>query len=446
MSQMLKLASLKDEIKMGGQLQSSGRVIGIRGPVVHATVPQVSLGDLCLITGRNGQNIPAQVVGFQEDIISLAPLGILEGISPGAPVKNTARAFEIQVSDELRGHVLDALGRSLDEASLPNSQKGVTINLVNPPPNPLERLPINEIMTTGIRSIDSLCTIGYGQRIGLFAGAGVGKSTLLGMIARNAVVDISVIALIGERGREVGEFIREVLGPIGLQKSIVVVATSDQPAMLRAMAGQTATAIAEHFRNKGKKVLLLVDSLTRMARAIRDVGLAAGEIPVRQGYTATVYSELPRLLERSGNDRNGSITAFYTVLSNGENDIDPLGEEIKSLLDGQIILSNKIAQSGIRPAIDISNSISRLISSLQQTETLEQVQLIRSIINRLKSDKDLILLGGTPDQELKAALRIEQDLNHFLANKLDENSDLKTTFQKLRKLIDTYKNICEELA
>lgn len=436
---MLKLAALKDDVKMLNQPPSSGRVIGIHGPVIKAAIPQASLGDLCLISTRNGQEIPAQVVGFQEDIISLAPLGSLDGISPGATVKNRARTIEITVSEQLRGHVLNGLGQPIDTA-LNTTLTGVLANLVNPAPKPLERLPIDEIMTTGIRSIDSLCPIGYGQRIGLFAGAGVGKSTLLGMIARNASVDITIIALIGERGREVGDFIREVLGPEGLQKSILVVATSDQPAMLRATAAQTATAIAEYFRQKGLKVLLLIDSLTRMARAIRDVGLAAGEIPVRQGYTATVYSELPRLLERSGNDHTGSITAIYTVLTNSENDIDPLGEEIKSLLDGQIVLSNKIAQSGIRPAIDIGNSLSRLINNLLTTDTLNHVQKLRAIINRIRSDKDLILLGGNADSELKAALELEDKINSFLTQKLGETSPLKTTHQELASLIAQYQH------
>lgn len=441
---MLQLAELQKSLHLSQQFQSSGRVVAIRGPIVQATLPHAALGDLCTISKRGGYSVPAQVVGFQEATVNLAPLGQIEGILNGANVKNSGRPLQIPIYQTSQGQILNAFGEPL-KASQPTLSPQLWTDLIKPPPDPLERPSINTPLQTGIRVIDALCPIGYGQRVGLFAGAGLGKSTLLGSIARNAFVDLNVIALIGERGREVGDFIRDVLGPKGLEKSIVIVATSEQPAMLRALAGQTAMAIAEHYRQKSQRVLLLVDSLTRMARAIRDVGLAAGEIPVRQGYTATVYSELPRLLERAGNDHNGSITAVYTVLTNGDSDIDPLGEEIKSLLDGQIVLSNSVAQRGIRPAIDPGESISRLTGKLLHPQELRATQVIRRLISRVKSDKDLVLLGGRPDHELAAALQVEEDLQSFISQEASVSCPLNKTFDSMHALVSKFETVLKHL-
>ncbi|MCL4150428.1 UNVERIFIED_CONTAM: hypothetical protein GTU68_014928, partial [Idotea baltica] len=299
----------------------------------------------------------------------------------------------ITCSDNLIGNVCNAFGQVIiNKSNLKKSKENYSI--YNSPPNPLSREKIEKIMHTGISAIDLFCPIGFGQRLGLFASAGVGKSTLLGMIARNSTADINVVALVGERGREVNEFINENLGSSGMQNTIVVFATSDEPALTRQIAAYTATTIAEYFRDKGKKVLLLVDSLTRTARAIREVSLANGELPVRQGYPASVFSELPLLLERTGTNNKGSITAIYTILKNAENESDPLAEEITSILDGHITLSKDLANQGIRPAIDITNSLSRLESQLLNNEKIKNINAIRIIIAKLERDKELLIFGG----------------------------------------------------
>ncbi len=428
---MLALRSLTHELADVPRARASGKVIGIRGPVIFARIPQVAMGDLCYVQRRGQPALPAQVVAFQDDKISLAPLDAAEGIGPGAVVTNTGAPPRLKISDALVGSVVDALGLPLEPASQDTALNGCQTEIVNAPPNPLQRVEISTQLVTGVKVLDGVCSLGYGQRIGLFAGAGVGKSTLLGMIARNAAVDITVIALVGERGREVREFITDSLGPEGLKRSILVVATSDETPLRRRLAAMTATAIAEHYRSQGKRVLLLVDSLTRMARAIREVGLAAGELPVRQGYTSSVYTELPRLLERAGTDQHGSITAIYTVLTNGDNEVDPLGEEIKSILDGHVVMSNAVVQQGIRPAVDITTSISRLLPRLHEEGYRSTIETVVRLMGRIKKDKDLVLLGGTPDPELKAALELEPELVACLTQRPNERWSMAQTRQML---------------
>lgn len=442
---MLKLASLQTELKATQHLKSSGQVLAVKGPVIQARIPFAGLGDICSIEKR-GSKLIAQVVSFQEDIVSLAPFESMEGISPGAKVYNTSATLKVKVNNQLCGQVIDSLGQPLLlDTSLEQNQNDEVIsnniNVLADPPNPLLRTEINQQLYTGVNAIDGFCPIGYGQRLGLFAGAGLGKSTLMGMIARNADVDITVIALVGERGREVKDFINESLGKEGLAKSVVVVATSNESAIRRMIAPMTATAIAEHFRDQGKRVLLLVDSLTRMARAVREVGLAAGELPVRQGYTSSVYTELPKLIERAGTNQKGSITAIYTLLTNGENDIDPLGEEAKSILDGHILLSNHVVNQGIRPAIDLINSISRLATNLASEEQLKKSALIIRILAKLKAEKDILLLGGTPDRTLKACLDLENEIKNLLnqrphdkANQIKLHSRIEQIAQKYEML------------
>jgi FliI/YscN family ATPase len=295
-----------------------------------------------------------------------------------------------------------------------------------------------------VRAIDTFCPIGYGQRLGIFAGAGVGKSTLLGMIARHADVDVCVIALVGERGREVQEFIHECLGEEGLARSVVVVATSDESPLRRLIAPQTATSIAEYYRAQGLRVLLLVDSLTRTARAIREVELAAGEPPVRQGYTSGVYTELPRLLERAGNDDSGSITALYTVLTTGEQDSDPLADEIKSILDGHLVLSQQVQLEGIRPAIDVLRSVSRLREKLQSEEVRVCMENLLTVLGRLRRDRDIVLLGGSPDPALRTALRIEPELKRFLSQRPKDHTTSKELHLMLEELSKHYLDTLEQ--
>jgi flagellum-specific ATP synthase len=393
-----------------------GVVISVEGPVVSARLPLAGLGDLCSITLRTGKTLQAVVVGFQGDVARLAPYESPDGITPGSPVLSAGLRPMMELPNSPLGGVYDVFGKPLVTSVAPRAPSSVLrLPLHRSPPPALSRRSISEPFETGIKVIDGLCSLGVGQRIGLFAGAGVGKSTLLGAIARNSPCDVAVVALVGERGREVGEFLHDALGESGIARSIVIVATSDESALRRSLAAHSATAVAEHYRAQGKKVLLLVDSLTRVARAIREVTLAAGEVPVRQGYTPTVYAELPRLLERSGNDAHGSITAIYTVLTNGEDETDPLAEEAKSLLDGHLYLDSKIAERGIRPAIDPLRSVSRLMSRVRSGDELAAANSLRKALARLRKDKDLLLFGGTPDGELKRFLDAEPKLTAFLS-------------------------------
>jgi flagellum-specific ATP synthase len=431
---------LLNEISCGGSITSiSGKVSGIVGQTILAKLPHACLGDICSVIIDEKKKIMAQVVSFNEENIFLAPFSDIRGISPGTKVIKEMGNFNVSTPALEGGIVIDALGNVLYRQSTSNSNTKIDLDLFRPAPDPLSRKAVNKQLVTGIKSIDSLCAIGYGQRLGLFASAGLGKSTLLGMLARSADTDINVIALTGERGREVGEFIEQVLGKEGLSKSIIVVATSDKPALQRSLAAITATAIAEHHRSLGKNVLLLVDSLTRMARAIRDVSLAAGELPIRQGLTSSVYSELPKLIERAGNDDRGSITAIYTLLDNSEYESDPLAEEVKSLLDGHICLDSQVAASGIRPAIDFTRSISRCLNNLLNEEGLEARNLIIKILSKIKKEKDLILMGGTADQELQACLETEKDLSSFLNQSLGSRFTLRESYALVSGILSAYK-------
>jgi len=406
-------------------------------------MPHAAIGQVCYVTAGT-RPIAAQIIAFKDDLITLAPLDHLTGIGPGAAISGSGELLNLNLPLDMQGRVLDALGTPIDqsEADSVSAQAAyLSLPVDSPPPHPLSRRPINTPLATGVRAIDAFCPIGRGQRIGLFASAGIGKSTLLGMIARHSQADLNVIALVAERGREVGDFIHEVLGPEGLKKSVLVVATSDESPARRQLAAFSATAIAEHFRAQGKHVLLLVDSLTRTARAIREVGLAAGELPVRQGYTSSVYTALPRLIERAGTDANGSISAIYTVLTAGENDLDPLGEELKSLLDGHIVLDSSVASRGIRPAIDITQSVSRLTPRLLSNEEQLEIRELTKVLQRLKKDKDILLLGGTPDQELKAALELEAALSDFLNQNPSENAKWNSTREGLTTLAGRWRGL-----
>ncbi|MBN8550408.1 MAG: FliI/YscN family ATPase [Deltaproteobacteria bacterium] len=440
---MIPISEISSTIDWKPRLLCIGTVCAIKGALVSARIPLAALGDLCWIERRSKLPLPAQVVSFYEDLCCLAAFDSLEGITPGAKVRGSGGAPYAATNGDPRGQVLDALGGPLRPASIgcPDPLEPLRMVLHAAPPNPLERRPITSQLVTGIRTIDALCPLGYGQRMGIFASAGVGKSTLLGMIARHAQVDVTVIALVGERGREVQDFIEHGLGPAGLARSVVVVATSDESPLRRLLAPKTATAIAEHYRDQGLRVLLLIDSLTRTARAIREVELSAGEIPVRQGYTAGVYSELPKLLERAGTNSCGSITALYTILTSGEEEHDALADEIKSILDGHLVLSSALARQGMRPAIDPLHSVSRLQEKFLDQRQLSQASTIQNLLSRLRRDREILLLGGTPDPELKAALQLEPDLMQLLTQAPNESSPLHETTHRLAAIVARFHSL-----
>jgi FliI/YscN family ATPase len=395
-----------------------GTIVAARGYTAVATLPGAAIGDICCIERTNGSTVQAEVIAFDRELIHLAPFESLEGTAPGSTVINmhTTASFPLPDEQTLPGAILNGCGEPIQllQRSPAGESPGGKVSLYSSPPCPLTRAPIAEQMLTGIPLIDLLLPIGYGQRIGLFAGPGAGKSTLLGVITQRATVDICVVGLIGERGREVQEFVEHSLGEAGRKKCVVIVSTSDESPCQRKNAALTATAVAEHYRSQGKRVLLLIDSLTRTARAIREIGLSTGEPPVRHGYTASVFTELPELLERTGNDAHGSITAIYTVLSNHESDIDPLAEELQSLLDGHFVLSADLSARGRYPAIDLTQSVSRLARRLLSPDQGAFADMVREMYSRLSRDRDLVLFGGRADEELQRYLEIEEEVDQLL--------------------------------
>ncbi len=401
----------------------SGRVSQFFGLVVEAAGPDAFLGEVCEVYSRSQrQPISAEVVGLKDGKVLLMPYGDLRGIAAGSEVIATGRPAGIPIGDALLGRVIDAFGRPLD--GKPLQVAGAQSHFRLEPHNPLSRSRIREVMETGVRCIDCLLTLGKGQRVGIFSGSGVGKSTLLGMIARNVKSDVNVIALIGERGREVLEFIERNLGAEGLRRSVVVVATSDQPALTRCRAAYSATAIAEHFRDQGKDVLLIMDSMTRFAMAQREIGLSVGEPPTARGYTPSVFAALPRLLERGGtSEGKGATTAIYTVLVEGDDLNDPIADSMRATLDGHIVLSRDLANHGHYPAIDLLNSVSRLLPDLASPEERELAQQTVAALSAHAKSRDLIDVGAYrtgSNPELDAALRIMPDLERFLRQGMDE--------------------------
>ena len=399
---------------LASPLTTVGSIVSVQGSNIIARIPRAAVGDLCWIETRDRGLIHGQVISFNDTLFSLAVFGAPDGVYPGTTVRTRSTQLTIPVGRALLGRTIDPLGAPIDDPRTALSTHERRPIFSAPPPATSRPL-IDTPMVTGIRSIDALCTIGKGQRIGICASAGVGKSTLLGMIARNSEVDVIVVGLVGERSREVKEFIDETLGSKGLSRTVLVVATSSDSSLLRQTAAYSATTIAEHFRDQGLDVLLIVDSLTRTARALRETTLSAGELPVRHGYTPSVYKELPRLLERAGTATTGSITALYTVLTNTDDDIDPLADEIKSLLDGHLVLRPEIAHLGIRPAIDVTQSISRLFTRLNDTDQQSHARKIINAIHRVMKERDIIALGGIPDAELTRILEVRPQINHFLS-------------------------------
>jgi FliI/YscN family ATPase len=416
-----------------------GLVRSVVGPVVRATLPEAWIGELCEIRTR-GAAAPllAEVVGFRADEAVLMPLGDARGVGTHSAVRRLERALSVPVGESLVGRVLDGLGRPMDGRPLDAHE---VWPVHRPPPDPLARAHVATAFPTGVRAIDGLLTVGVGQRVGIFAGAGVGKSTLLGMIARNAAADVAVLGLVGERGREVREFLEIDLGAGGLARSVAVIATSDQPALVRLKAAYVATAVAEYFRSRGARVLLLVDSVTRFARARREVGLAAGEPPARAGFPPSVFAELPQLLERAGNDAVGSITAFYTVLVEGDDHNEPVADEARSILDGHVVLSADLAARGVFPAIDVATSASRVMGRVADREHVDAARRVRAIVGTYERDRDLLLLGayeaGSDPRVDEAAAKID-DVHAFLSQRPDEVEAFGVTRARLVELAAPY--------
>jgi type III secretion protein N (ATPase) len=413
-----------------------GRITEIIGMLIRAIVPQVKMGEVCLIK-REGNPLMAEVVGFTKDEVLLSPLGEMTGIGPSSEVIPMRIPLQIQVGPQLLGRILDGLGNPLDEETQGPLVLETTYPVINTPPDPLTRAVITEPLATGVRCIDGVLTVGKGQRMGIFSGAGVGKSTLLGMIARYAKADVNVISLIGERGREVREFIENDLGTEGLARSVIVVSTSDQAAQTRLNAAYVGTAIAEYFRDQGKNVILMMDSVTRFARALREIGLAAGEPPARAGFTPSVFATLPKLLERSGNSDVGSITAFYTILVAGDDLNEPVSDEVKSILDGHIILSNDLASQYHFPAIDVLRSISRVLTNIIDKDHVQLIGKIREVLSNYKKNELLIRIGeykAGSDKNADFAIKYIDKVNRFLKQLVEEKSSYEETLQQLQML------------
>ncbi len=410
-----------------------GKVIQVVGLIIEAQVQGVSIGDLCTIErGRMEDLAFAEVVGFREGRVLLMPLGSTSGISPGAQVVAAGRPLDVKVTPNILGRVLGGLGEPIDGKGPIISEEGRSLDAE--PPDPVNRPRVTKILKVGVKAIDGLLTIGKGQRIGIFAGSGVGKSTLMGMVARNAEADVNVIALVGERGREVRDFIEESLGEEGLRKSVVIVATSDKPPLIRLKAAFVATAIAEYFRDQGKHVILMMDSVTRFAMAQREVGLAAGEPPTTKGYTPSVFALLPRLMERSGAAEVGSISAFYTILVEGDDFNEPIADQSRSILDGHIVLSRELAAKNQYPAIDIPHSVSRLMTNLVGEEHKKAAGKLREVLARYAEAEDLINIGAYvkgSNPKIDYALTKHDQIIEFLKQGTFESVDFEKTEKKL---------------
>lgn len=427
--------SLEQGIEESRPLEIKGRVTQVVGTMIKAVVPGVKIGELCELKNPWEEwSLKAEVVGFSKDAALLTPLGKLHGLSSSTEVIPTGETHQVGVGNKLLGRVLDGLGHPMDEDKKGPLEVEEYYPVYAPPPDPLTRKPIHEHISLGLRSLDSLLTCGEGQRMGIFAAAGCGKSTLLAQIIRCTEAEIIVLGLIGERGREVREFIEKDLGEEGLAKSCLVIATSDRPSMERLKAAYVATTIAEYFRDQGKRVLLMMDSVTRFARALREIGLAAGEPPTRRGFPPSVFEGLPRLMERAGQSATGSITALYTVLVEGDDMTEPVADETRSILDGHIILNRKLAASGHYPAVDALESVSRVFTAITTEEHQKAAQKMRDLMAKYEEVKLLVRIGeykkGADPSIDEAVDKIDQ-INAFLKQGLHEASTFDETIQKL---------------
>ncbi len=428
--------ALRSQVRHLPPVQRVGTVTGVAGLVIESDGPNVGLGDLCLVrSSRSDFSVRAEVVGFREHRVLLMPLGDMAGLHVGCEVAASDRPPLPRVGPEMLGRVLDALGRPFDSLGLLPVER---IPQSGTPPHPLRRQRIKDAFVTGVRAIDAFIPFGRGQRLGLFAGSGVGKSTLMGMIARGSDADVVVVALVGERGREVREFIEKDLGPEGLKRAVVVVATSDTPAPLRLRAAFTATSIAEAWRDAGKNVLLIMDSVTRFAMAQREIGLAVGEPPATRGYTPSVFALLPRLLERAGAGERGSITALYTVLVEGDDMNEPVADAVRGILDGHIVLSRSLAHFNHYPAIDILESVSRLTRDVCTPEEVALAGRAREQLALYRKNEDLVSIGAYQkgaNAALDQAIVLHEPLRAFLRQTVDEQIPRAQTFLNLKKIL-----------
>lgn len=416
-----------------------GRVSKVVGLTIESVGPDAKLNDLCeiIVDPDEDKRVMAEVVGFRDKSLLLTPFEGVEGVGIGCTVENTGRPLSIPVGDDLLGHTVDGIGRPTDVDEVLDLPSAYPADAM--PPDPMDREIISQVLPLGVKAVDGLITVGKGQRIGIFAGSGVGKSTLMGMFARNTKADINVIALIGERGREVREFIERDLGPEGMARSVVVVATSDKPALMRKNAAKTATAIAEYFRDQGRDVLLMMDSLTRFSMAQREIGLAAGEPPVTRGYPPSVYSEMPKLLERAGNSDKGSITGLYTVLVDGDDFNEPITDTARSILDGHIVLSRSLAQKNHYPAIDVLASISRVMSAIATKEHKRVAGQLKNVLATYNEAEDLINIGAYKpgsNKNIDFAISKIDSVNEFLLQQTDEKIDFEDVLDMLNNLFE----------
>lgn len=416
-------------------VQHLGKVVKVVGLTIESIGPDAKLNDLCKIYSESSpEPIMAEVVGFRDARVLLMPYDNVEGVGPGSRVENTGAPLKVWVNDSMLGKSLDGLGKPLDGSEL---KKEKAYSVEAEPPDPMKRKIIDEVLPLGVKAVDGMLTVGKGQRIGIFAGSGVGKSTLMGMFARNTRADINVIALIGERGREVREFIERDLGQEGMARSVVVVATSDKPALIRNKAAKTATAIAEYFRDQGKDVLLMMDNLTRFSMAQREIGLATGEPPVSRGYPPSVYAEMPKLLERAGCSKTGSITGLYAVLVDGDDFNEPITDTARGILDGHIMLSRKLAQKNHYPAVDVLMSISRVMSAIADKEHKENAGKLKEVMATYAEAEDLINIGAYKrgsNPDIDYAIDKIKVVNGYLMQRTDEKFEFEDEMELLKQL------------
>jgi len=429
------ISKYKEKLEHIETIQLKGKVKQVIGLLIESAGPPCALGEVCLIRFSSGTFIKAEVVGFREDRILLMPLGEMEGIAPNCEVISTGSFFNVPVGEELRGRILDGLARPIDEhGPLLCTQEYPALNS---PPDPICRPRIKEVLPLGIRAIDAILTVGKGQRFGIFSGSGVGKSTLMGMVARNTRADINVIGLIGERGREVNDFIEKDLGEEGLKRSVVIVATAEQSPLLRLKGAFVATAIAEFFRDQGYAVMLMIDSITRFARAQREVGLSIGEPPTTRGFTPSVFTILPKLLERAGTNSVGTITGLYTILVDADDMNEPIADNTRAILDGHVVLSRDLAHRNYYPAIDVLSSISRVMIDIVDASHDQAARRLKEIVAIIKESQDLINIGAYvkgSNPKIDYALSKIEEVEEFLKQGICEKADYQITIKTLLKI------------
>lgn len=431
-----RIKKYKEMILSADAMEMSGIVTKVVGITVESNGPMVKIGDICKIYPYGeGEPVMAEVIGFRDKGVLLMPFSSVSGIGTGNKVVATGEEYKVGVGDCLKGRILDALGRPMDDKGPLQTEEYYPVE--SAPPNPLDRVRIKESLTLGVRAIDGLLTMGQGQRIGIFAGSGVGKSTLMGMIARNSSADINVITLVGERGREVLDFVEKDLKEEGLAKSVLVIATSDQPALLRLKSAMVGTAIAEYFRDRGNKVMLMMDSLTRFAQAQREIGMTSGEPPVARGFPPSVFTLLPKLLERSGTSKEGSITAIYTVLVDGDDMNEPISDTVRGILDGHFVLNRKLANNNQYPAIDVLQSVSRLMVDIVSPEHWEMANFVKNMMTEYNDVQDLISIGAYhagSNPRVDRAIMLHEPILNFLKQRINEDVTFDEVLDGLKKL------------